>query len=510
VSPDFPGRGSGGTWLRFVAAALIVIALTAGATATAGLLGVQSFVDDLKQGGTIKNLGNVISRADAGQPQTILLIGSDHRANAGKHDARSDTMILIRLDPDANATTVLSIPRDLKVSFQIPGAGYRSAAKINETYTDGGEALTAEVIKGLLHIDINHIVNINFKGFKAAVDAIGCVYADVDHRYYHSNLGLPASQQYAEIDISAGYQKLCGQQALDFVRYRHTDNDFVRAARQQDFLRQIKSQYGVDRFLSDPHEITKQVGKYIRTDASLQSKEELLRLANLIAYSAGKPVRQIQFPPSYLNLPGASYVIASAAALAQVRHEFLSPPPKEPTAASSAGAAKHGGRRHRSHGPSTSGLVPAASVGESYAIQLGGGVRFPVYYPKLLTAGGQYMSPLRDAQGQLEYPRAYRIKDQQGKMRGAYRFVVSTGHDGNYYGIQGTSWTDAPILRNPSSDHRTVAGKKLDLFYDGRKLRTVAWRTSHAVYWISNTLQDELTNDQMLAIAGSLTRLGGH
>lgn len=508
MSPDFPPSGRGGSWLRFVAAALIVIALTAGATATAGLLGVQSFVDDLKQGGTIKGLANVISRADAGDPQTILLIGSDHRANAGKQDARSDTMILVRLDPDANATTVLSIPRDLKVDFQIPGAGYRSAAKINETYTDGGEALTAEVIKRLLHVDINHIVNINFRGFKAAVDAIGCVYADVDRRYYHSNLGLPSTQQYAEIDIPAGYQKLCGQQALDFVRYRHTDNDFVRAARQQDFLRQVKSQYGVDRFLSDPHEITKQVGKYIRTDASLQSKEELLRLANLIAYSAGKPVRQVQFPPDYLNLPGASYVVATPAALAQVRHEFLSPPPKEPTSSSPAGRAGHGGRHHRAHGPSTDGLVDAASSGESYAIQMGG-VRFPVYYPKLLTAGGQYMPLTRDAQGALEYPRAYRIKDQGGKMRGAYRFVVSTGHDGNYYGIQGTSWTDAPILRHPSSDHRTVDGKKLDLFYDGKKLRTVAWHTSHAAYWVQNTLQDELTNDQMLSIAGSLTRLGG-
>jgi len=510
VSPEFPGAGRRGLWLRFLSAAVVVILLVAGATATAGLLGVQSFVDDLKQGGTIHGLSHVITEAQAGDPQTILVIGSDQRFGQTQKQSRSDTMILVRLDPHANATTVLSVPRDLKVSFQIPGGGYRSAAKINETYTDGGEALTAKVIEGLLHIQINHVVNIDFRTFKAAVDAIGCVYADVDKYYYHSNLGLPPSQQYAEINIPAGYQKLCGGKALDYVRYRHTDNDFVRAARQQDFLRQIKSQYGAGRFLSDPHQLTKAVGPYLRTDASLQSTSELLKLATLVAYSASKPVRQIQFPPAYLNVPGgASYVIASDAALAQVRHAFLSPPPKVPAAPSSGGKSKHGHGRHGSQGPSANGLVAAASMGEGYAIQLGGGVGFPIYYPKLLSSGGQYMSPLRDAQGQLEYPRAYRIKDQHGKMRGAYRLVVSTGNDGNYYGIQGTSWTDPPILKDPSADSPTVDGKKLELFYDGKKLRTVAWRTPHAVYWVSNTLQDELTNDQMLAIAGSLTRLGG-
>lgn len=146
-------------------------------------------------------------------------------------------------------------------------------------------------------------------------------------------------------------------------------------------------------------------------------------------------------------------------------------------------------------------------TGKQHAIQLGA-MRFPVYYPKLLTAGGRYMDPVRNARGLLEYPRAYRIKTPEGKMKAAYRLVVSYGEDGNYYGIQGTTWLDPPILRHPSADRRTVNGKKLELFYDGRRLRTVAWRTPKAVYWVQNTLQERLTNDQMLAIAGSLTRLG--
>jgi polyisoprenyl-teichoic acid--peptidoglycan teichoic acid transferase len=463
---------------------------------------VQSFVDDLNRGHTIKSLNGIITKAPPGKPQTLLLIGSDHRANAGKHDARSDTMILMRLDPHANATTVLSIPRDLKVDFRLPSGAMRLGAKINETYTDGGEALTAKVIKGLLQIDINHVVNVNFKGFREVVDAIGCVYADVDRRYYHSNLGLPASQQYAEIDISAGYQKLCGQQALDYVRYRHTDSDFVRAARQQDFLRQIKSQYGVGKLAADPHQLTRTLGPYLSTDADLHSIDALLKLADLVAFSASKPIREIHFPPAYLNERGGSYVTASAQALAHVRHEFLSPPPKDGAGTGAGGGHRGRGRRHQARKPSAAGLVNAKATGQSYAIQLGG-VGFPVYYPALLTARGRYMPPFAG-----QYPRAYRLRDTDGKVHAAYRLVVAAGDVGNYYGIQGTTWTDPPILRNPSSDRRTVHGKHLLLFYDGTRLRLVGWRAHGAAYWISNTLQEELTNDQMLAIAGSLTRLG--
>ncbi|HXE46068.1 MAG TPA: LCP family protein [Conexibacter sp.] len=500
--PEFPRRG--GIWWRFLVAGVVIVLLSAGVTATVGLTTVQSFVNDLNRGATIKGLGHVITEAQAGEPQTLLLIGSDHRFRDASSNARSDTMMLVRLDPHANATTVLSMPRDLRVDFQTPGGAWRRGAKLNETYTDGGEALTARVIEQLLNVRINHIVNINFGGFSAAIDAIGCVYVDVDQNYNHTN--VPGGDQYSEIHIRPGYQKLCGQDALSYVRYRHTDTDFVRAARQQAFLRDVKSQYGVGKFVSDPHLLTRIVGRYSSTDPNLHSVDALLKLADLVIYSAGKPVRQIQFPPDYLNLPGASYVIAGPDVLAQMRHQFLEPPPKDGVGGSGSGSGKAtgGGRRGRPHGPSTSGLAAAASVGQSYAIQLGGGLGFPIYYPKLLASGGQYMSPIAGA-----YPRNYRIRAPDGTVHAAYRIVVRlSGDAGNYYGIEGTTWHDPPILRNPSADRRVVDGKPLELFYDGVHLRLVAWRTPQAVYWISNSLQEKLTNDQMLALAGSLTRLG--
>src|SRR5205085_1631073 len=141
---------------------------------------------------------------------------------------------------------------------------------------------------------------------------------------------------------------------LDYVRFRHLDNDFVRAARQQDFLRQAKSQYGVSSFLADPHKLTKRIGRFVRTDASLQSKEEVLRLIYLAGYSANHPIREVHFPATYDNSTAGSFVTASPEVLAQVRHEFLSPPPAEPKAqpAGGGGGSGKGKKRRKSRGPS--------------------------------------------------------------------------------------------------------------------------------------------------------------
>ena len=125
----------------------------------------------------------------------------------------------------------MSIPRDLKV--EIPGVG---TDKFNAAYAYGGPKLTLRVVKEMTGLKINHVVNVDFLGFVQAVYAIGCVFTDVDRRYYHSNEGVPPSEQYAEINIQPGYQLLCGKKALEYVRYRHTDTDIVRSARQQDFI----------------------------------------------------------------------------------------------------------------------------------------------------------------------------------------------------------------------------------------------------------------------------------
>ena len=85
--------------------------------------------------------------------------------------------------------------------------------------------------------------------------------------------------------------------------------------------------------------------------------------------------------------------------------------------------------------------------------------------------------------------------------------VVSAGLFGQYYGVQGTNWKAPPILDDPSETLK-ARGRKYQLYYDGNRLRLVAWRTPRAVYWVSNSLSETLSNKQMLAIARSLTMVG--
>jgi LCP family protein required for cell wall assembly len=174
-----------------------------------------------------------------GRPVNILLIGSDKRAGAeGAGDpGRSDSLILLRMDGDRGFISMLSFPRDLYVN--IPGYG---TDKINAAFSAGGPAKTIETIKSLTGQPINYFVNIDFDGFEKLVDQVGGVYLDVDRKYFHKNVPGDGIDDYEEIDLKPGYQRLNGVDALDYVRYRHTDSDFARIARQQAFLSELKRQ----------------------------------------------------------------------------------------------------------------------------------------------------------------------------------------------------------------------------------------------------------------------------
>jgi LCP family protein required for cell wall assembly len=277
--------------------------------------------------------------APSGKPQTLLLVGSDHRYGDPGPDARSDTLMLVRLNPDEPAITVLSIPRDLAV--QIPGRGL---AKINEAYSLGGLDLTARTVKALLStrghpFRINHAVATTFGGFVGAVNQIKCVYTDVDRRYYHSNAGLPVSERYAEINIPAGYQPLCGKQALSYVRFRHADNDLVRSARQQGFLRAAKDQLNHQGVAKNLEPLVRIFARATQTDGDLRSSRGVLRLAKLAIYSSGRPVREIHFPATLVGQAQATtsfgtntgtaalgdYVTTTPAQLKQVVDKFMHP-----------------------------------------------------------------------------------------------------------------------------------------------------------------------------------------
>ena len=176
------------------------------------------------------------------QPATALVIGYDTRKGsdaAAGQQSRSDTIMLVRGDPGNKTLSLMSFPRDLNVPIYCNGSNVsRTQDRINSAWAICGVQGTLDTVSHLTNIPINFVITVDFHGFKLLVNKVHGVYVDVDHRYINT-VGGPGG--YAKIDLHPGYQLLDGQEALDFVRFRHTDSDLYRLARQQLFLDALKA-----------------------------------------------------------------------------------------------------------------------------------------------------------------------------------------------------------------------------------------------------------------------------
>ncbi|MBI5309687.1 MAG: LCP family protein [Actinobacteria bacterium] len=483
-------------WKLFLAGSFVIALVAASVATITAFANRQDVVATLEEQAYDDGVSDYL-QAPTGGPQTILLIGSDRRKEYKKWGVKplSDTMMLVRLDPDLEVTPVLSIPRDLKVS--IPGHG---TDKINAAYSLGGAKLSIQTITEATGIKINHVVNTDFRGFIQAVDKIGCVYTDVDRRYFNDNTGAYVRDAYAAINIRAGYQKLCGPKALDYVRFRHLDSDIVRGARQQSFLRQAKQQVGIEKLFANAKSLKNIIAKNTRTDRGLANGRNLQRLLSLGVSSAGNPIYQVQIPNlTYDNVPGgASYVIASDSSLRKAARTFENGPKvkRKSSSSGSGSSARKKSKKKQSSGSLASGLVYAKDEGKAQAVRAGFGVKLPVYYPTVKLGGSSYKD---------NHTRSYRMTTDSGDRVSAWRIVVETREVGEYYGIQGINWEDPPILKDPS-ETRKIGGRTFQLYYEGDKLGTVAFKKDGASFYVQNTLTRKLSEKQMLGIAASLRK----
>ena len=243
----------------------------------------------------------------------ILLIGSDHQGDGDP--GRSDSQILVRLDPQTKSISMLSIPRDLRVD--IPGYG---EGKMNSAYSYGGPAKVIETFTQLTGLPINHFIEIDFNGFASVVNIVGGVYLPVDHRYYN-----PDSSTWKSIDIQAGYQRLWGHDALDYVRFRHDQRgDFTRMQRQQLFLKEMQRQSS--RWSKNPENALKlitEATKHVTSDIdSLASLRSLVALAFEVDTSK---VATVHLEGATPTVDGISYVESTPEQIAQAVAEFTQP-----------------------------------------------------------------------------------------------------------------------------------------------------------------------------------------
>lgn len=216
----------------------------------------------------------------AGKPAVAIVIGYDRRP--GETSAgRSDTVMLLRADPEKDLLTMLSFPRDLIVEHAGCQGHPPWTGRINEAYAYCGPRGTLTTVKKLTGIPINYMISVNFKAFTNIVDELDGVYMDVDRRYFNDN---SSGESYERIDLKPGYQHLNGKDALDFVRYRHTDSDLYRVVRQQEFVKAVKQRIssawdilqlpGIVKAVTENIEVGKGGGNEI-------SGGEVLRYANL-------------------------------------------------------------------------------------------------------------------------------------------------------------------------------------------------------------------------------------
>ena len=170
------------------------------------------------------------------EPFYMILIGTDEAEDSTEDMHRSDTNIVVRIDPAKNQATMVSIPRDTKIDID----GY-GTNKFNAAYAYGGAAGTIREANQLLGIEISHYAEVNFGKLKELVDAVGGVDVEVTERVDDPDAdGTTAHPEWPRVIIEEGEQHLDGNQALVFARSRaYPDGDFTRTANQRKLIMAI-------------------------------------------------------------------------------------------------------------------------------------------------------------------------------------------------------------------------------------------------------------------------------
>ncbi|HWI51048.1 MAG TPA: LCP family protein [Symbiobacteriaceae bacterium] len=230
------------------------------------------FVDSLKVTPTAP-----APRIVAGKPVYVAIMGVDQRKN---DVGRSDTLMLLRLDPKASQVSVINVPRDTLANVD------GSPSKINAAYAIGGPGMTTDVLSSLLGIERPYYVTLNFQAFEELVNLVGGVQIDVEKHYVYDD-----PFQDLHIDIPAGRQLLLGEQALHYVRLRYdgvTNSDIARIERQQKFLRAFKEK--VPSNLTRITSMIRTIQKHIQTNIP---EDDQMKLAKALFDARGNVTMQM-------------------------------------------------------------------------------------------------------------------------------------------------------------------------------------------------------------------------
>ena len=275
------------------------------------------------------------------------------------------------------------------------------------------------------------------------------------------------------------------------MRYRHTDSDIFRNARQQEFLREAAQQPAVDELKSigAAEDFLGTMRSYFRFDKKFLSRRNLAGMIKTAIYLAihHAPVNQISLASGITESedPAAdTRLYISNERLQKAYDQFMTggvDAQPEALGQGQEGLQEAGQEvverpRAGERPPRWARTWPSAPARRLKTL--------PFYFPELRTDGSRYAN---------DTPRVYSLRDEKGKLRRAYRIVIATGAPGEYYGVQGMTWRNPPGFEQPDRV-REVNGRKLLLYYDGSRLRQIGWRTPRGFYYVTNTLNRRLSN----------------
>ena len=320
------------------AVVLFVLAWLRGSLATPGI--VPGLPGNTQPSENVSyGFGQLVPTWSGREQVTVLLLGVDERAQE-TGPWRTDTIMLLTLDPVTRQAGVLSIPRDLWVP--IPGYNdgrINTAHFLGELYghPEGGPGLTKETLEYNLGVPIDYYVRVNFRAFVAIVDQIGGidVYVETpiyDPQYPDHNYG------YDPLVIEAGWQHFNGELALKYARTRHTSNDFDRARRQQQvmvaILDRVTSYELLPELARSAPELLRTLESSIATDMAL---DQMLALANIAVDVEQEAIRSAVIDQTctqaWVTPEGAQVLIPLRDRMREVRDYVFQATPPTPVVA---------------------------------------------------------------------------------------------------------------------------------------------------------------------------------
>lgn len=501
-------------WLRVVGMLGIIIVVFAGGVTFWAYRQAKGVTDKFHEG----EKGMIVARAlpelekkprkpakGIGEATTYLLVGSD--ARPGDTASRSDTTLLVRVYPDEKIASILSIPRDIWVD--IPGYGEN---RINAAYAYGGVPLLIETLREWTGVRIDHFFAVDFSSFAGVVDNLDGVYLPIDQDYHHVNDGT-AENNWAEIDVDHGYQKLYGDEALEWVRFRHLDSDFHRAARQQIFLREAGRQLR-KQSLTGLKPIIEAVAEGITSDIGTGT---LIKLANTLREIPSERIVRLTMPGDGTMINGASVLLTSDEDKANVIKAWTRPS----TLIETQKQKPNPGLKFKQK----QGLLEflqgrVRPVSDDYADLIGWirkreqvlerkrAARHVKRKPRGLIDNPLPVIPVTRAETcrPMKLPEGYMWPDDPTRNYRLNGYPAASSYatrsSGDSILWMWTDWLDPPILDSPS-DAARIGGVTYQMFWEGDTLRMVSWSIGNSAAWIQNTLQNSLSKDEMLDLATS-------